>query len=208
MIFVDLDGVLVDFIGGVADRFGTTEADLLSRWEPGVFDCWPALGLRSDQEMWDRLNERPGFFESLPAYRWADELLRLVARTQEGWMIASAPSRVAASASEKVRWLHDYFGHGRLGHFGSDFRRYVLTAHKSLLAGPGRLLIDDSDDNCRKFVEAGGEAILFPRHWNRRHQHHADPMPQVMTDLLVWEWGPSRHLHPLYLESTWASLKR
>lgn len=179
----------------VADRFGTTEAAMLASWEPGVFDCWPVLGLSSDKEMWDRLNAQPGCFANMRSYPWADELLRLVARTGE-WMIASAPSRTASSASEKVTWMQRYFG--------PDFRRYVLTVHKELLAGPGRLLIDDSPSNCRKFTEAGGEAILFPRHWNAAHRHHGDPMSVVMTDLLVWEWGTNRHCHPLYMESSWS----
>tara|TARA_B100000700_G_C14367978_1_gene544625 strand:+ start:90 stop:317 length:228 start_codon:yes stop_codon:yes gene_type:complete len=45
----------------------------------------------------------------------------------------------------------------------------MLGSHKHLLAKPDVVLIDDSDEKCRKFIEAGGHAILLPQPWNANH---------------------------------------
>jgi hypothetical protein len=48
-------------------------------------------------------------------------------------------------------------------------RQSLIGVAKEFCASPGALLIDDSDDNCKAFVAAGGSALLVPRPWNSRH---------------------------------------
>ena len=72
--------------------------------------------------------------------------------------ISTSPSRAPASSMGKVHWLQQFFD--------PRFRQYMLGSHKYLMAKPGVVLIDDSDVKCTKFIEAGGDAIVFPQPWN------------------------------------------
>jgi hypothetical protein len=62
--------------------------------------------------------------------------------------------------------------------FGPDIK-VSYTSEKHLLAGPGRLLIDDSPRNCERFAMFGGAALLFPRPWNAHY--HSDPHASFLT---------------------------
>jgi len=51
-------------------------------------------------------------------------------------------------------------------------RNMIFTGAKTLLAGTGRLLIDDNDENVKTVREAGESAVLVPRLWNSRLAMH------------------------------------
>ena len=48
--------------------------------------------------------------------------------------------------------------------------RTILGRNKYLFANKNTLLIDDTQKNTDAFIEAGGNAILVPRHWNSLHE--------------------------------------
>jgi hypothetical protein len=58
-------------------------------------------------------------------------------------------------------------------HWRSMANRLHVGNDKHLLAGPGRLLIDDHPGNCHDWNESGGVSILFPRPWNTRYSEQA-----------------------------------
>jgi hypothetical protein len=58
-----------------------------------------------------------------------------------------------------------------------------LTPHKEIFAMPGVALVDDRDDNVRKFRDAGGEAVLLPALHNSAHCLRRDPMLAVRQGL-------------------------
>lgn len=172
-IFLDMDGVIADFVGGAARAFGKDPAKL--EWPGDRSSVHIPLGLESEDEMWRRLDMLgPEFWEKLDVYPWADELWDVCARTGKV-TILTKPSRSPDSASGKVRWLKRWKG--------ERFRDYIIcAAPKWLLAAPMRLLIDDHEKHFRQFREHLGKSILFPQPWNMTG---AKPDPaQYIDDLL------------------------
>ena len=62
---------------------------------------------------------------------------------------------------------------------------YQIGPRKELNAKSGAILIDDSDDNIRKYREAGGTAILFPQPWNERRLVKQDKKFYIMSLLNI-----------------------
>lgn len=172
MIFCDLDGVLVDFIGPALTLHDRDANRVLSEWPAGVFDVCHVLGM-SGTQFWKKIDSRGfRFWESLPDYPWTDAMIEIL--NCHDFVIASSPSWSPDSSSGKVGWMQAKFGRG--------FRAYMLGTRKELLANPDAILIDDNESNCEKFESAGGQAILFPRPWNRL-AGISDPMPFVVESL-------------------------
>jgi hypothetical protein len=50
-----------------------------------------------------------------------------------------------------------------------DKRVLIANGHtaKASVAGPGKILIDDKNENIDEWEAAGGIGILYPRPWNR-----------------------------------------
>lgn len=168
-ICLDIDGVLVDFVGGAAKVLG---------YDPKVVTCWdyyPLIGTTED-EFWRAIDAAGSdFWATLPEYPWCDQLVKScdeVAPT----ILLTTPSKCPSSTHGKLRWMH--------GKFGSGFRDYLMGPKKEYCATPETVLIDDSDANCKKFREHGGRAILFPRPWNENRGISGNPMTYVESMLM------------------------
>lgn len=170
-IFLDMDGVLADFVGAAGKIHLFTEADL----KPGE-DVTLSLGM-TPRDFWapiDALGE--SFWENLEEYPWTDELIDLAQHwNKDEWCILSAPSHSPSCLAGKMKWLQRKFGW--------DFRRFIFapktqkhrlgisyaTPRVERLSGQSyfaNTLIDDNDGNCQRFVAAGGSAVVFPQVWN------------------------------------------
>lgn len=162
-ILLDLDGVLVDFVGA---------ACLVHRWDAAKvveYDFFKTFG-KTDAEFWQPIDARgEDWWASLPAHNWAARLIDTV-RRNGNLVIATSPSRHHGSAAGKVRWLQRVFG--------NSFRNYMLGPSKHLMANQETVLIDDSETQCAAFAAAGGTACLFPQPWNRLGQI-PDPVAYV-----------------------------
>jgi 5'(3')-deoxyribonucleotidase len=165
IIFVDMDGVLVDLVNGIANlTYHHSELpitdyqwDNIGCYELGVeFNInmdlvWPACGqhwwanlswTKDGQQLWSHLN-------------------RIDARL----IICTTASREAALAGKKV-WVENNI---------SPDQEIVFIKDKSLLAAAGRFLIDDNHMKCAAFNHLVGDGgysgagILMPRRWNSGH---------------------------------------
>lgn len=164
LVLIDMDGVLADFARHALARFD--RLDLLDTWPSGQYEIHEIVGIPQD-EFWGTLDqEGPEFWAGLPELPWAAELCDLVREKVGNFHISTSPSRAPASSMGKVHWLQRFFD--------PRFRRYMLGSHKYLLAKPGVVLIDDSDEKCKKFIEAGGDAVLFPQPWNSNYHQIQD----------------------------------
>lgn len=166
-----MDGVLTDFVSAALDIHGAPHH--LQQWPAGVFDMAQVLGISSSR-FWagiDRAGEE--FWTGLEEYGWSADLLELVESYGE-WSILSSPSMNPDSISGKLHWLQ--------ARFGKSFRRFLIGPCKHLCAGPDAVLIDDHDGNVDRFIEHGGQAILFPQPWNRNHAI-SDPVAFVHEQL-------------------------
>ena len=181
-IFIDMDGVLCDFATEAMALFGQ-QYDR-RKWPIGHYCIASAVGV-DVAEMWRRINARGSlFWENLNAYPWAADLLKMVRDYDAEFSVASVPGPCGSSAAGKLRWLDKNTGEP------PPFRRYFLGPEKHLLAGPGRVLIDDKTENCEQWVAAGGSAIIWPQPWNRnsglcdvRIEHTANALDTIAERL-------------------------
>lgn len=174
-VYLDMDGVLVDYIHPLLTVFNMTKEELLARWRPGVYEVSKALGMDYDK-VWSTVKGLDeSFWVNMPEYPWTRELWKKCNGLGET-RILSAPLNCGASASGKIKWLHAFTG-------DENFYGYHLTYYKEDCARWNHLLIDDKEENCDKFIAAGGRAILFPAYWNRLHKHWQNPYEHIETQI-------------------------
>ena len=104
-------------------------------------------------------------------YPWADELYNGLSRIAPV-KFCSSPSRDPHSIVGKMIRLFEWKGY--------NFRDYVITPQKHLLAGNGNVLVDDLDQNVNKFRTAGGKAVLFPSVGNSNYHLRHDPVSYTL----------------------------
>lgn len=159
MILLDVDGVLADFI----------TASLKANCLPGSHDdvdSWnwfipPETSEEEKKRMYRKFMANcdavKDFWISLNPYWWAHPLHALCKRFDDV-IFATAPSLDPHCCSQKIQWLRNH-------RFMGNTNSFMIGPHKHLMAQHA-VLIDDSEENVRKFVENGGSAILFPQRWN------------------------------------------
>lgn len=155
--FLDMDGVLVNFVKGVCLAHGKktpyTEPEAL-----GIFDMEKLWGI-SVPEFW-KATEYVGFWRELEKHEDADTLVSFLCSTfgTENICILTSPSESPFCIPEKKAWIEEHF---------PQFKKQILFGSvKHFLAGPDRVLIDDRDKNIENFVNAGGVGWTYPRLWN------------------------------------------
>lgn len=154
MIFVDIDGVLADFVTAAFSVHGKVfDPETYPRKEWSIANV---LGI-SDREFWRRIDfAGEAFWENLDLFPHSLEMLEMLSRYDE-ICFATSPSSSPASYSGKRRWLQK---------MGFDLIPAMFGSKKHLMSGPGRILIDDSPKNCEQWYKSGGTAILFKQVWN------------------------------------------
>lgn len=183
-IYLDMDGVLVDFVSGAIEATGIDLThDTWTEW-----DAYRLKGWTSDQ-FWASINERLYFWEDLQPYPWAEELLELC-KSFGDVVFCSTPSRNPESASGKLTWLQQ---RGWLKNHDC-----ILMKDKWRLAKPGTILIDDRRESCALFAAHGGRDICFPQPWSHdnvekltvgRSKHSRNRMQYVFTMLNHYTLG-------------------
>jgi len=161
-VFVDMDGVLVDFIGGVGKHYGID----LSKHTAWEFD-YKKQFKKTAAEFWEDLDN--DFWAALDPLPWMDDLMRYLDFFNP--VILSCPSNCTASGKERwiAKHLPTLFAKGR----------YLLGRDKTVCAHPGAILIDDYPPYITKFQEAGGKGVLFPAPWNGQSVNSKYPLPSV-----------------------------
>lgn len=152
-IFVDMDGVLCDFVSAIYGIKGKQYREV--EYRGGFDDLWQNVGM-TEEEMWAIVDHTPDWWRSLKPYPWANDLMELLMNQGVPVRILSTARKHHTSYSGKVQWLED---HG----FNQPL---ILCAEKNLLAGPGRVLVDDKEENVAEWVADGGMGITFPQPWN------------------------------------------
>ena len=153
-IFCDLDGVLADFIGGACKLHGIN----LDPYPVGVWDFVAHIGM-DPKVFWAPLGYN--FWGSLDPTPEFDQLTGRLAELDAEVYLLSSPCDTHGCRDGKQDWVAD--------HWPAMKDRLILTRAKEALAGPGRVLIDDSDYNCKAWLANGGQTVLFPRPWNALH---------------------------------------
>jgi 5'(3')-deoxyribonucleotidase len=152
IIFLDLDGVIINFIEGVCNWYGIPyEPEKVTHW-----NALPELTNTSYEDFWRRINT-PLFWKELNFYPYAKLFITELQKHGEV-ILLSSPAR--GCAGYRQNWIQnnlpDFFYSGN----------YILTPNKAVCANRNTILIDDADHNCISFAKAGGFAILYPQPWN------------------------------------------
>lgn len=149
-IYLDMDGVLADFFGGLEERFD------VNHWKdiPNIEGALDSL-------------KHTAFFYKLDTFNTTSRLIKFVKELcGTDWGICSSPLRGDEynSAYHKRRWLEKY-GYSPLT------QNIIFTANKHKYAvspvdGKPNILVDDKPSNIARWVEAGGIGIPFQANEN------------------------------------------
>lgn len=153
-VFLDMDGVLVDFIAGAAALFKPVNP-IVTRW--AFYENW---GLTA-ADFWMQIqNAGPAFWEDLPPTEECYDILDLLEKSfgVENICLLSAVLMSTAAAG-KVNWIKRFLPRYK--------KQYLLGCAKHFMARPDAVLVDDADHNVEAFAGAGGQSILVPRPWNK-----------------------------------------
>ena len=145
-IYLDMDGVLADFFGGLAKFYG------VEHWKMVKED--KIYGLKGSN-----------FFHTLDAFDTSQDLIDFVkhnaSKNDMQWGINSSPLRgdMMNSSYWKRRWLED---HGWI----PDIDNLIFTGRKEQYAinkfdGSPNILIDDKPTNIARWIEKGGIGIRY-----------------------------------------------
>ena len=174
-IYLDMDGVCVDFNRAAIEAHGLDSGDVLARWAAqhrGEFFTYEILNMEKARFFSHLHALGEAFWMGLEPYPWFETLYERLSAL--GHVIfCTTPTQSPACDSGKLHWLQDKFG--------AEFQDYILTAHKDRLAHANAFLIDDSDHNVKQFASRGGNGVLFPQIWNANHTVEADPVEFVLA---------------------------
>ncbi len=170
-LFVDIDGVLTNFVGAALARHNRRFEELA----PGEWHFNKALGL-TETAFWAQLGGAD-FWANMD---WLPDGRAILGAAEcsfgaENVSLLTSPSQDSACWQGKAQWVAK--------HLPQYNRRLTVSACKTVFGGAGKVLVDDSEDNCEKWDRAGGEAILVPRFWNAGHAQAADAATVVARAL-------------------------
>jgi len=162
-VYLDMDGVLADFFGGVEKMYG------VEHWKQLTNDKTKDL----KKEVIDKITGSD-FFATLPKFESADALIDMVKQFTGGkFSINTSPLRGdhANSAKYKKVWIQNHID------TPDDI---VVTGRKESWAvdkgtGTPNILIDDRPVNIQRWQAAGGHGILY--------QANRDPLSKVEKGL-------------------------
>ena len=191
-VFLDMDGVLVDFIGGAARACKKPnpylDAQGLIIRPPCMmeWDLAKTWGI-TDKKFWSQCRGH-NFWANLEPTPWSAELVELACDTvgRNNVFIATSHSEDGGCVTGKTAWLET--------HFPNLVPHAIFTKAKKALATPKSLLIDDLPRNIQSFREAGGFAITFPAGYNNMYWDCANPMFRVskLMRTTVSMWSDSK----------------
>ncbi len=163
-VVLDLDGVLVDLIGGMEEHFDIK----IKEWPEGETSFEKVFNM-TPKQLWGNLG-----FEFWSNLKWNFDgqyiLTKLIMTFGEkNIVICTSPTLHPQAAAGKMAWIQKQM---------PDFsRRFMIGSAKEFLAHDRAILVDDFDYNVDKFREHGGHAILVPRPWNSNN--NLETLPHI-----------------------------
>ena len=147
-VFLDMDGVLVDFFGAFAKLANV--------------EHWKQM---DSQRLQGVLNKIVGsdYFAKLPKTNACDSIVEMAIDFAGSYSILSSPLRgdIANSTKHKRAWVID--------NLSPQPAKTIIIRDKSqyaLLNGVQNILIDDRENNIHKWQEAGGYGIKYQANEN------------------------------------------
>lgn len=168
MIFIDLDGVICNFLKAVVNLYRPGEDTF--KFFAAAAKTYPThhpwsqlekhLGLTAE-EFWQGIGEAgPEFWSEMEPYPWTEHLVNSIKDMRVNYAyLTSAPWGQAGinAAAGKQEWMHKHFGH-------KDQKKVIICASelKHLFAGDGNILIDDTPEIVNRWAANDGIGCLMP----------------------------------------------
>lgn len=160
-IFVDIDGVLADFVGAA---LALHKAD--NPWNNGnnlgKYELPELIGM-SANKFWEPTNTHE-FWESLTPLPEGIAMLKFLEHDfpRDKIYLATSPTLSPHCSAGKHAWIAK--------HLPNYTRKSFIGASKEVFGMiPSSILIDDCETNIDKFIQVGGRGLLWPQPWNRGH---------------------------------------
>jgi len=152
VVYLDMDGVIADFSGGVEKLYG------VSHWKQLTSD--KSKDLR--QDVIDRITGT-NFFETLPKFPSADPLIAMIKKFTGGkFSILTSPLRGDHDNSAKWKkvWINQNIEQPDETIVSGRKEKYATTK------GTANILVDDRPINIQKWQDKGGYGILYQANKN------------------------------------------
>lgn len=182
-VYLDLDGVLVNFLGGLHRALGVPYDGDNYPYEKGKwnmltdikgFDDIPATFEQCNdactENFWALLDWMPDGHNIFRAVTQKFDIKNVILLT------TCMPN--PGTAPGKMRWIQQF-----LPMFKDRFIILGSRVSKGAFAESDTLLIDDRDKNIDEFRAAGGRGLLVPRPWNRLHPYSEFALEDVTNFL-------------------------
>lgn len=184
-LFLDMDGVLTDFTRGWTNALGASYAYDPYPFKVGVWNYFPELQ-KEYNISFEQVNRvcTQAFWANLPWMHDGMKILEIMLDrfNYENIYLLTSPMPNLGSSSGKMEWVERNI---------PDLKKHVIVtnADKGLFAGPGRILLDDKDENVHSFRANGGVGVICPRPWNKRHRYDTIPFIKDRLERLCGQIG-------------------
>ncbi len=179
-IFLDLDDVLNDFTREALQYVtGAKEFFFDPAWGYDIVKAansiLNAIGHGDGKEItveefWDEITR--DFWANIKPTEWCQEIINTCVKAvgKENVCILTSPTQDPDCLAGKMEWMQRELPSWLQ-------RQFLVGPCKQFCARPGSLLIDDCEENVKKFREHGGKGWEFPRPWNSRRDE--DPQEWI-----------------------------
>lgn len=152
---LDLDGVLVDFVGGMCASHNRPNP-----FEEGYEDYYLEKAWDMPLNRFWKPSNNAAWWANLPPTEECFDIVEMVEDYigYDNICILTSPTIHPQSLAGKVEWINDYL---------PDYsRKFLIGPQKQYCAHANSVLLDDHEANIHAFVTEGGGGILVPRPWN------------------------------------------
>lgn len=154
-----MDGVLVDWLGGVAELLDIKLDDKAKSILKKGKKLTEATGVPTS-EIWKAINNAGHtWWANLNPLPWADDLLKHCKSVGDICVLSSPGDhdvlQQQVSCAGKVEYLDKHL----------NGIPYMLSSSKQYAASGGSILIDDDTKKCQAFDDFGGSAFLWPNQY-------------------------------------------
>lgn len=158
-ILLDSDGVLSNYCAGCFDLIKNLTGDHHTIEEVTHWDVFEVLGKGHLKPQLKEAQAQPGWCLNFPVFDGAQEFVKALEQIGEV-VIVTSPMSTPHWSDERRIWLEK--------HFGIPKGRVISTEGKQYVDGD--ILIDDSDDNCHKWLSEYPNklALLWEAPYNRK----------------------------------------
>lgn len=159
-IFLDMDGVLSDFVKGFEKKVGITPIAFKHEYDEKYGS--------HQKHFWETIVKIPNFWYDIPMCKEAKELVKYLSK-YDLKIISAIPSKIGKRKAkrEKKKWIKKHLGKHKIIFTELSTKNYMNGKKEKHCKGTlDYVLIDDSAENVKRWRAKGGLAIL---HFSANH---------------------------------------